>query len=312
MFAAPPEYRAQLVDSLPAIAAQVRPISAWSAERPQYASYGSFLEGPAFDREGRLLCVDILSGRVLRRTADRGFVVLVAYDGAPNGLAIHRDGRLFIADHLRGLVVADPSSGAWSILLDRAFGEPFKGLNDLAFAPNGDLYFTDQGQTGLQDPSGRLYRLAVDGRLEIVLDGIPSPNGLAFDRSGETLWLAATRANQIWRLPLRADGRATKVGVFVQLQGSGPDGLAVADDDSVWVAQPGIGSIWGFSRHGEPIARIRSASKGGMTTNLAFGWPDNGCLYFVESTTGTLQCAEVDRSGASLFAHQAAHPDERP
>lgn len=312
MFSAPPEYRSQLVDTLPATASQARSTSGWLAERPQYAAYGSFLEGPAFDREGRLLCVDILNGRVLRRTGDQGFEVLVAYDGAPNGLAIHRDGRLFIADHLRGLVVADPTSGSWSIHLAHAFGEPFKGLNDLTFAPNGDLYFTDQGQTGLQDPSGRLYRLTVDRRLEVVLDNIPSPNGLAFDRSGETLWLAVTRANQIWRLPLRGGGRATKVGVFVQLQGSGPDGLAVADDDSVWVAQPGIGSIWGFSRHGEPIGRIRSASSGGMTTNLAFGWPDSGHLYFVESSSGTVQRADIGRSGAPLFAHQEDPPEVRP
>ena len=31
-------------------------------------------------------------------------------------------------------------------------GRPFHGLNDLVLARNGDLYFTDQGATGLQDP----------------------------------------------------------------------------------------------------------------------------------------------------------------
>ena len=304
MFPAPPEYEAQVVATVPPPPVSRGVRSAWSAERPQYAGFGSFLEGPAFDRDGRLLCVDIANGRVLRRSADGGFEVVVDYDGAPNGLAIHRDGRLFITDHLRGLVVADPVTGAWSVLLERAFGEPFRGLNDLSFAPDGDLYFTDQGQTGLQDPSGRLLRLCADGRLDVVLGGIPSPNGLAFDRSGRTLWLAVTRANQVWRLPIGADGRTTKAGVFVQLQGSGPDGLAVGADDSVWVAQPGIGSVWGFSRHGEPIARVRSATTGGMTTNLAFGWPDDDCLHFVESETGTVQRAAVGRSGAPLFAHR--------
>lgn len=312
MFPAPPEYRAQVIDQVPPCLAQSRTASAWLVERPQYATLGSFLEGPAFDCSGRLLCVDILNGRVLGHAPERGFEVLLAYEGAPNGLAIHRDGRLFIADHLLGLVVADPIGGAWSVVLDRAFGQVFKGLNDLTFAPNGDLYFTDQGQSGLQDPSGRLYRLARDGRLDVVLEDIPSPNGLAFDRAGQTLWLSVTRANQVWRLPLREDGRVTKVGVFVQLQGSGPDGLAVADDDSVWIAQPGLGSIWGFSPHGEPIARIRSASQGGMTTNLAFGWPDNGCLCFVESSTGTLQRADIGRNGAPLFAHQATQADLLP
>ena len=62
--------------------------------------------------------------------------------------------------------------------MDRANGERFKGVNDLVFASNGDLYFTDQGQTGLHDPTGRLFRLRQSGKLELVLDGIPSPNGM--------------------------------------------------------------------------------------------------------------------------------------
>ncbi len=33
--------------------------------------------------------------------------------------------------------------------------ESLKGVNDLFFAANGDLYFTDMGQTGLQDATGK-------------------------------------------------------------------------------------------------------------------------------------------------------------
>jgi len=44
----------------------------------------------------------------------------------------------------------------------------------LVFASNGDLYFTDQGQTGLHDPTGRVYRLRTDGRLELIIDTVPA------------------------------------------------------------------------------------------------------------------------------------------
>lgn len=302
MFAPPPEITARVVASVPAAPPRADAGSPWLHDRPQYRGLGSFLEGPAFDRAGRLLCVDVAHGRILRGAPDGRFETVAAYDGAPNGLAIHRDGRLFVADHLRGLLAFDPRTGACTTVLERGFAEPFKGLNDLVFDASGALYFTDQGQTGLQDPSGRLYRLGTDGRLDVVLAGIPSPNGVALDPRGTAIWLAVTRANQVWRLPLAAGGRVTKVGVFVQLQGSGPDGLAVAEDGTVWVAQPGIGSIWGFSEHGEPIARIRSANGGGMTTNLAFASPADGSLVFVESTTGTIQRADVGRAGTPLFA----------
>src|SRR5690606_37819119 len=102
--------------------------------------------------------------------------------------------------------------------------EGFKGVNDLFFAANGDLYFTDQGQTGLQDPTGRLFRLRADGRLDCLLDNVPSPNGLVMNLEETALYLAVTRANAIWRVPLLRDGGTTKVGNFVQLTGGwGPD-----------------------------------------------------------------------------------------
>jgi gluconolactonase len=59
--------------------------------------------------------------------------------------------------------------------------ESFKGCNDLTFARNEDLYFTDQGQTGVHDPSGRVYRLTAGGNLVRLIDNCPSPNGLVLD-----------------------------------------------------------------------------------------------------------------------------------
>jgi gluconolactonase len=50
----------------------------------------------------------------------------------------------------------------------------FKGLNDLHFASNGDLYFTDQGRTGLQDPTGHVYRLSAQGNLDTIVATPPA------------------------------------------------------------------------------------------------------------------------------------------
>src|SRR6187399_3029624 len=130
---------------------------------------GSFLEGPSFDRVGNLYIVDIPYGRIFRISPQGKFDVVAEYDGEPNGLKIHKDGRIFIADHKQGLLLLDPRSGKVEVYLDRPYGERFKGLNDLVFARNGDLYFTDQGESGLHDPTGRLYRLRSDGRLELLL-----------------------------------------------------------------------------------------------------------------------------------------------
>jgi sugar lactone lactonase YvrE len=125
----------------------------------------------------------------------------------------------------------DPATGAVTPHLERHALERFKGLNDLVFARNGDLYFTDQGLTGLHDPTGRLYCLRADGRLERLLDNIPSPNGLVLSLDESTIYLNVTRDNAVWRVPLLPDGSAFKVGAFIRLSGGGgPDGLAVIAD----------------------------------------------------------------------------------
>ncbi|MBI1208545.1 MAG: SMP-30/gluconolactonase/LRE family protein [Azospirillum sp.] len=285
--------------------------SLWLEDRPVHGrALGSFLEGPAFDREGTLFCVDIAYGRIFRIDGDGRFSVALGYDGAPNGLQIHRDGRFFIADHRRGLLAASPGDAGPVTILGSAFGDGFRGLNDLVFSRDGDLYFTDQGQSGLQDPSGRLFRLNRAGKLTLLLGGIPSPNGLVLNRDESCLFLAVTRANAIWRVPLGRQGNVTKVGVFLQLSGGGgPDGLAMDEADNLFVASPVLGCVWGFSAIGEPIWRIpscvsgRSGSQGRMVTNLAFGGPDRRTLFMTESTTGSILTAELEVPGAALFSH---------
>ncbi len=117
-----------------------------------------FLEGPSFDRAGNLWVVDIPHGRIFRIAPDGEWTLVTEYDGEPNGLKFDKAGRVFIADYKNGIMQLDPTSGAVTPLVDRRRLERFKGCNDLFFAANGDLYFTDQGQTGLQDPTGRVYR----------------------------------------------------------------------------------------------------------------------------------------------------------
>jgi gluconolactonase len=310
MFAAPPEQTADIFARLPPELdlGAAGAASAWLAERPMHkARPGAFLEGPAFDRHGRLFCVDVAYGRLLAVSPAGRFEVIARYGGAPNGLAIHRDGSFFIADHLRGLLRLAPEGGTPAMVLPGAFGEPFRGLNDLVFSRRGDLYFTDQGQSGLQAPTGRVFRLSAEGRLDLLLDSIPSPNGLALTRDESALLLAVTRANAIWRLPLRGDGRVTKVGVFVQMSGGGgPDGLALDGEDTLFVAAPMIGCVWAFDRYGEPVRRIRSATPGRMLTNLAFGGPGRQRLFITEAERSEIQVVPVDVPGCATYGETAA------
>ncbi len=262
----------------------------------------SFLEGPSFDRNGNLYLTDIPHGRIFRVTPDLQWQLIAETGGWPNGIAIHRDGSLWVADYRRGLLQVDAIRGTIDVRLSHRNSEGFKGLNDLTFDARGNLYFTDQGQTGLHDPTGRVYRLQPSGRLDIILANVPSPNGIAFDASQRFLFVAATRANAIWRMPLLADGSAAKVGAFQTFFGtSGPDGLAMDAQDSLVVAHASLGGAFVLNARGWCTHFVRSPI-GGSITNAAF-LPGSRTLVMTESATGTLLQAELPAVGATLFSH---------
>lgn len=304
MFKAPPEIGTEVFARIPD---QYRKSGQLSPERI-LAGKGSlktdsYIEGPSFDRDGNLYIVDIAFGLIYQINPQGQVKLLVEYDGEPNGLKIHRDGRIFVADHKNGLMLFDPISGSVKSFIERFKTESFKGLNDLVFSKQGELYFTDQGQSGLQDPSGRVFCLDMQGNLGCLLNNVPSPNGIALNPAENFLYIAATRANSVWRAMLLPDGSITRVGNFIQLSGgSGPDGLAVDQEGNLYVAHAGLGSVWKFSSQGEPLLRIRSCT-GMMTTNLAFGGKDNQDLFITESESGSILRVRMDTPGLTLFSH---------
>ncbi len=306
MFQAPPEVTAEVFATVPET---LRPEgnSEWSRTQHGGRSFRAFLEGPSFDRDGNLYCVDICNGRILKCDAAGEFDVVCDYDGEPNGLKIHKDGRVFVADHAHGIMVLDPISGRIEPFLTRPGLERFHGLNDLHFKSNGDLYFTDQGQSGLHAAYGRLFRLSADGQLECLLDNIPSPNGLVFNGDENQIFLAVTRANAVWRIRFLPDGRTlAKSGTYIQLSGglAGPDGLALGAGGELAIGHMGLGTVWIMSPLGEPMLRIRSP-KGILTANCAFGGPEGRHLYITEAETSSILRVELPFAGKEMFAHQA-------
>lgn len=282
--------------------------SYWATRNKRGVSVDCFLEGPSFDRDGNLWFVDIPYGRIFRADPNGTVGLITEYDGQPNGLKIHQNGDIYIADFQNGIMKLDPSTGQIEHALRDCDSEGFKGCNDLHFGKQGELYFTDQGQTGLQDPKGRVYRWEPDtGRLDCLIDTVPSPNGLVLDVHGHVLYLAVTRANAVWRLPLSESGRVNKAGLFLQYNGgrAGPDGLALTAQNGVVVCQTGMGLVWVYDQLGRPVAVVRSP-KGLGTTNCAFGGPDLRTLFITESDTGTILKVTFDEalglSGQPMFS----------
>lgn len=260
----------------------------------------SFLEGPVLDDKGQLYVTDIPFGRVFCIDVQGHWELIAQWEGEPNGMKWLSQTELLITDYRNGLMVLDIVSGQVRPFLERRNSERFKGVNDLVFDVKGQLYFTDQGQTGLHDPTGRVYRLGTEGRLDLLLSNVPSPNGIVLSPDERFLYVAATRGNCVWRMALLPDGSVSKAGAFFTSHGpSGPDGLAMDTQGRLLVANPGLGRVWVLNALAEP-EEILTGPKGASLTNIAFGGPERRTLYCTDSTHGHLLCAEMKAPGLTI------------
>jgi gluconolactonase len=268
--------------------------NAWAKLNKPGQLIDSFLEGPVFDAQGNLYVTDIPYGRIFKISPDKRWELVIQYEGWPNGMVFDQTGHLWIADHQQGLLRLDPISKMMEAVLTGTENsdEQFIGLNDLVFDGKGNLFFTDQGQTGLHDPSGKVYCLEPSGALHEIVGNVPSPNGLVFDISGRFLFVSATRSNNIWRMPIFDDYSTGKVGAFQTFFGtSGPDGLALDAKDNLYVAHASLGGVFQLNKRGELMAYIKTPI-GQTVTNLCFT-PDQKSIIMTESSSGHILIAPI-------------------
>ena len=254
----------------------------------------SFLEGPAYDAEGGLWCVDVPYGRIFHVDCGGQWSLAHQSDGQPHGLTRLPDGAFALADYRHGLMRFDPAPGTVTPICEGVNSERFRGLADIARAVNGDLWFTDPGRSSLSDPSGRLFRLRAGASMpDVMLANVPYPNGVALSPDGRFVYLAATRANAVLRLLADApDPVYPMVGLWVQLSGGlGPDGLAVNADGFVAVAHGQAGRAWVFDPLGDPVARVRTP--GGWWTTAIAWHPDGRRLAIVDAQTGSIYIVDL-------------------
>jgi gluconolactonase len=300
-FTNPQIIEARILTSVPARFR--KPIATeWAAANKPGHVVDCFLEGPSFDRAGNLYVTDIPHGRIFQISPTLVWTEVTNTQGWPNGIAIHQDSSLWISDYKRGLLRLDVSTGELSPILEHKNSESFKGINDLIFDRYGNCYFTDQGQTGMHNPTGCVYRLGANGRLDTLISNAPSPNGLALDINESFLFVAVTRANAVWRGPLVSDGSMAKVGVFRTFFGtSGPDGLAVDCKNRLVVAHASLGGAFVLNSRGEVTHFVRSPD-GQTITNVSF-IPGTNSLVLTDSEKGHILIAELPSEGRQLYSH---------
>lgn len=257
-------------------------------------------EGPAWDAIRKALYfTDVPANRAYRWTSEAGVEVFLDPSGAPtamtgfrepgaNGLLLARDGRLLLCNHgARALESLDIPTGERGTLAATFEGKRFNSPNDVIEAADGTLYFTDPpyGLEGLDasplkemDANG-VYRLAPDGTVSRIVDGLTFPNGVALSPDGRTLLIAQSDplAPHVYSMDLASRAEPSlwfDATPFMDGNPGLPDGMAVATSGHIFLAGPG--GVLVLDADAKCLGRIAT---GRATANCAFG--EDGQTLFI-------------------------------
>lgn len=259
----------------------------------------SFPEGPAFDRDGNLWCVELKGGNLVRY-ADTGSERF-ASGGTPNGLAFDYRGRAVFCDSERNAIRRfNPLTNEWHTIVDSLDGQPLNKPNDLAFDMHGNLVFTCPGDSR-EFPTGYVCCLGTDGSLGVIANRMFFPNGLAFADEGRSLVVAETYRQRLWKGAWGGDAAQwIDPQPFADVSGQpGPDGMALGIDGLLYVAIYGSGCVKAIDHQGR-IARTFDLP-GRNPTNVAFDPKCHHGLVVTEAERGLLLSLPELGPGSVLF-----------
>jgi gluconolactonase len=265
--------------------------SAWAKMTRPGQTMHSFLEAAFFDKDGNLWLSDVPYGRVFRVSPAGEWTLMHQIDGEPHAMRIAPDGRHIAVDYRHGLI--ELTGDTTFDILSTGGTSPFLGLSDMTYGPDGALWFTDSGRSSLSDPCGRVYRWH-NGDLRLVLDCVPYSNGIAVSPDNAWVYVAATRANQVWKFSTRLPEDGTPmVGTYLNLSGGlGPDGLACNAHGWLAVAQAQAGRAYVFDAVGDLIADVR-LPRGLWTTSVTFDPADPHRLFIVDAQYGGVFTCQI-------------------
>lgn len=274
------------------------------------------LEGPAYDRNGNLLFVDIYEGRILC-LSPAGMLTTLWTDSTlrPAGIAVHKDGRIFVAglgnDAAGRIVALDADGGNSQTIVPASAGYV---PDDLVFDGKGGFYFTDFKGTSTM-PTGGVFHVSPDfGTITAVLPNMSSANGVALSPDGKVLWATEFCTSRLHRVELQDEATVARYGTSIPYRfvGRAPDSMRTDADGNVYVAMYLQGRVLVFSPHGVPIGQVllpgREKNQFLKSTSLAFVPGSRDIVIVARDEVGgggsMIFRARGLAEGVQLFSHQ--------
>jgi gluconolactonase len=256
---------------------------AWGADGHLYAG------GEA----GQLYRVDVEAGSAMEIASTGGYLL---------GLALDGQGHVYGCDQVRQEVVRIRLSDGSIASYARGTAEsPMRVPNWLVFDRGGHLYVSDSGEWNADD--GLIYKIGPAGAAAVWSRGACRyTNGMALNRAETHLYVVESLLPGVSRLAIAQDGSAGDYEVVVELPRTVPDGLAFAEDGTLFISCYAPDRIYALSPAGhlEMIAEDPQRFTLASPTNLAFAGSDRDLLVVANLAAYHLAAARLGVRGAPL------------
>jgi gluconolactonase len=246
-------------------------------------------EGPIGLADGSVIFTDREANRIVKIDQDGNVSSYMENTAGTNSLALDSKGRLIAVQWTKPQVaVISPTQ---TVLADHFDGQPFMRPNDLVVDKKGGVYFSD---SGVNPPQGQpmagklaLYYVSPSGKILMVSESVPRPNGLTLSPDEKILYAANVAGDSLIAFDVQPEGTLTNQRAFGKLEtrpgpdgrpgtAAGTDGLAIDADGRVYAATTvGVQVLSPEGRHLGTIPVPRPPQ------NLAFAGPGKKTLYIV-------------------------------
>ena len=248
--------------------------------------YG-LIEGPVWVAGRGLLFSDVHGGGVYCLDEAGAVSTVFPHRRGIGGMAVHERNGMVVGGRNIAYKPFAADGGDTVVLLDRDPDHGNVGYNDLTTDAAGRIYAGSLGSPvfdGAEQVAGDLYLVDLDGSSRIVGRDVQLTNGLGFSPDGRTLYHSDSRRQTVFCYAVADGGDLGPKVPFARTEGGAPDGLAVAEDGSVWVAVAGGSGVDVFEADGRLREHIGIPKP--MCTSVCFGGDDLEDLYIVTGSPG--------------------------
>lgn len=252
---------------------------------------------------------DIPNARLYRCRQDGTKLEKFEVPAAVGGFTIQEDGSLLLF-MARGTVAIWRNGEVLSTVIETIREEVDGRFNDVIADPLGGVYC---GTMSTRKHGGRFYHMATDGTLELLVEGMGTPNGMGFSPDRRWFYQNDSRESVMYRW--RYDSESGSIAdreVHISVDRNGgkgrPDGMVVDTEGCLWTARWEGYRLVRHDPQGNPLDEIRFPARNVSSLTIA---GDDRRTAFVT----TAACDDRTANGAlagSLFRVSGLPADGQP